>query len=109
MKMIIDNKEIIEVKIAKNMFQRMKGLMGKKEVREGLYFYPCNNIHTLFMKVSIDVLYLDANGVIIALTKAMKPWKIGKIIRKGKVVIELPEGTIEHYNIKEKQVVSFLK
>lgn len=109
MMMIIDDIEIIDVDFAKSMFSRMKGLMGKKEIKKGLYFQPCNNIHTFFMKVPIDVLYLDKEGKIIYMDNPIVPWKIGKIVPKGSAIIELPEGTINKYNIKIGQKVLFTK
>lgn len=107
MVLLVDNKEIIETKVAKSMFARMKGLMGKKNIDYGLFFYPCNNIHTFFMKEAIDVLYLDKKGYIISIDNKIEPWKIGRIVKGGKSLIELPQGTIDQYNIKIGQLVEF--
>lgn len=107
--LLIDNRKIIDIRIANNMFSRMKGLMGKKNIDFGLFFDSCNNIHTFFMKEDIDVVYIDKKGFVIALDNPIKPWKIGKIIKNGKSLIELPKGTINKFNIKIGQKVNFLK
>lgn len=109
MKLKIDDSIIMDLKIAKNMFSRMKGLMGKKEIDYAMYFYPCNAIHTFFMKIPIDVLYLDNCGNILSMDINLKPWKIGKYHRKAKCVIELPSNSIQKYNIQIGQMVSFYR
>ena len=100
MKLVINNKEIIDIKIADTSFLRIKGLMFRKEINEGLLIKPCNSIHTFFMRKNIDVLYLDKRGEIIKIVHAMKPWKVGPLVLKAKAVIELPENTIKEMNIK---------
>jgi hypothetical protein len=100
MKLVINDREIIDMKIADTPFLRIKGLMFKKEINEGLLIKPCNSIHTFFMRKNIDVLYLDKHGKIIKIVHAMKPWKIGPLILKAKAVIELPENTIKKMNIQ---------
>jgi len=108
MYLLIDNKKIIELDIAKNFYLKFKGLMGKKNISRGLYFPNCNSIHMFFMKESIDVLYLNNKGIIISMDKGLKPWSVGKIRFAGKSLIELPYGTIDKYNIALKQKVTIL-
>lgn len=109
MKVVINNKEIIDADVADNSFLRIKGLMFKKEINKGLLIKPCNSIHTFFMRKNIDVLYLDKHGKIIKLTPAMKPWKIGPLVFKAKAVLELPEKTIEKMNIQLYDIVYLKK
>lgn len=107
--LLIDNKKIIETRVASGEFERMKGLMGKKNIDFGLLFNHCNNIHTFFMKEPIDVIYIDKNGIIVALDNPIVPWRLGRLIFKGKHLVELPEGTINKFDIKIGQKVTFLE
>jgi uncharacterized membrane protein (UPF0127 family) len=102
----VGNKDIpFDVKIADTFLKRLLGLMGKKELNEeGLAIKPCNGIHTCFMRFPIDCLYLDVDEKIIRM-ETMKPWKIGKIIKNCKTVIELPEGTIQKFKLNLNEVV----
>lgn len=106
--LIVDNKKIIEIEIANNFYLKFKGLMGKKNIKKGLYFPKCNSIHMFFMKEPIDVLYLNRKGIIISMDKGLKPWTIGKIRFSGKSLVELPQGTIEKFNIEQSQKVTIL-
>lgn len=95
----------IKIDIANNSFTRMKGLMFKKEIINGLLITPCNSIHTFFMKADIDVIYLNKKGEVVRIDKCMIPWKIGKIIFKAFAVLELPSGSIDKYNIKLNDII----
>jgi len=73
--------------------------MGCKDLPEGkgILLLPCNSIHMMFMRFSIDVIYLDKNYQIIKLVKNLKPWR--GISRCGGAygVIETANGTIDSY------------
>lgn len=107
MKLVINNKEIIDIEVADTTFSRIKGLMFKKEITKGLWITPCNSIHTFFMTKNIDVLYLDKEGKIIKIVTNMKPWRIGPIIWKAKSVVELPENTVKNMCIQLNNMVYF--
>lgn len=77
--------------VATSFVERFLGLMGRKEVAP-LFFPQCNSIHTFFMRVPIDVVYLDADYRVVDVSAAMKPWRIGKPRWNAKHVLELAAG-----------------
>lgn len=80
---------------ADTFLKRFKGLMGVRELPlgEGLHIAPCNSIHTFFMKIPIDVLYLDASQQVVDINHAIAPWRVSRIYFDAKSVLELPAGT----------------
>ncbi len=66
--------------------------MGKENVDYGLLLIPCKSIHTFFMKVNIDVVYLDNALTVVDIEKNMAPWKTGKYHSKAHGILELPAG-----------------
>ena len=80
---------------ADSFLQRFKGLMGVKElpVGHGLHIAPCNSIHTFFMKIPIDAVFLDASEQVVDICHAMPPWRMSKLYFGAKSVLELPAGT----------------
>jgi uncharacterized membrane protein (UPF0127 family) len=46
--------------------ERLQGLLGSPEpsAGEGLWITRCNAIHTFFMRYAIDVVFIDAHGVV---------------------------------------------
>ncbi len=85
-----------ECKTADNFFTRLKGLIGKKLLPEGsgLLIIPCNSIHMFFMKIPLDVIFIDKAGKVVYLSENIKPWQATRIIKKARCTIELPAGTI---------------
>ena len=69
---------IEKVKVAKSFKDRLIGLMFAKSLGEynGLLISPCRSIHTFFMRMSIDVIFLDKNYKIIKIIRRMKPWRV---------------------------------
>lgn len=95
---------------ADSFFKRLKGLMFTKELPEqdALHIIPCNEIHTFFMKYSIDVLYLDKDKKIVHIDEEMEPGKIGKKIKNAISVVELPGGRIRLAGLTTGQSVEFM-
>lgn len=85
-----------ETIIADTPFQRMQGLLGKKEFKEGqaLIIRPCNSIHTFFMRFAIDVIFADSNNKVIKTIASLKPWRFSGVYISAKFCIELPAGAI---------------
>lgn len=84
------------VQMATSFLTRLVGLMGRPDLPKGhgLWIMPCNDIHSCFMRFEFDALFLDKSHQVLYIVERMKPWRISKIVRGGKTVLELPAGTI---------------
>jgi uncharacterized membrane protein (UPF0127 family) len=80
---------------ATGFFPRFIGLMGKKDLPfgQGLHLLPCNSIHTFFMRIPIDALFLDPELKIVRLFNALPPWRVTGLYWSARSVLELPAGT----------------
>ncbi|HKI24445.1 MAG TPA: DUF192 domain-containing protein [Gaiellaceae bacterium] len=79
--------------VAASPFSRMKGLLGRSELRpgEGLLLRPASAIHTFFMRFPIDAVFLDRDWRVVGIAGDVAPWRTAG--RKGaKAVLELPAG-----------------
>jgi uncharacterized protein len=85
-----------ELKEAYRFFRRLKGLMFTSElpIGQAMHLQPCQSVHTFFMKYDIDVIYLNKEMEVVKITHAMKPSKVGKLVKNAHSVIELPAGRI---------------
>lgn len=90
-----------QLEIAESFLQRGKGLLGRRDLPEGqaLWIKPCNNIHTFFMKFSIDCLFLDKNLKIKKIYSHLKPFRIAGPIWKATSVVELKAGSVDRWNL----------
>lgn len=84
------------VTVADTFFARLKGLMGRKNLAagEGLLLVPCPQIHTCFMRFSIDAVFCDKGGRVLYVKEQMKPWRLGRFVRGGHCTLELPGGSL---------------
>ncbi len=81
---------------AKNPWTRFKGLMCRASIAEGygLWIEPCSDVHSFFMRFEFDALFLSKDGEVLHMAERMKPNRISKWVKGGRVVLELPAGTI---------------
>ena len=91
-------KEMIsQLSIANTFGVRAKGLIGKESMAsdQALLFPKCNWIHTFFMKMPIDVIYVDKKMKVKKIQKDLKPWRWPAPVFTAHSVIELAAGSIE--------------
>ena len=76
MEKFLINGATLEIEIAESFFSRLRGLMGRNRLKNGrgLLLAPCNSIHMLFMRFSIDVIYLDKEYCIKKIARNVLPW-----------------------------------
>jgi uncharacterized membrane protein (UPF0127 family) len=85
------------VGVADTRATRAIGLLSRRglEPGEALWIVPSRGVHTCGMHFSIDVVALDATGLVIDRVVNMKPWRI-RLPRRGTAgVLELPAGTLD--------------
>ena len=83
--------------VAARSWTRLRGLIGRASLErgEGLLLLGTKGIHTIGMRFSIDVLFLDEDGRVIHLICALKPYQISPLIGNSAMVLELPAGILQ--------------
>ena len=80
---------------AVSFFARGRGMIWRTfEDFDAMVFRGCSSIHMLFMRMPLDVIYLDIDNKICKLSENLKPWCFFDGARKARAVIELPVGSI---------------
>lgn len=91
-------------KYANRFWSRTIGLLGRSHIKESeaIVLTPCNQIHTLGMRFSIDIVFLDEDHVV---TKCVENLGPGKASRSGRAryVIEIAPGSIKKHQIAKAQ------
>lgn len=84
------------VSIAETSLSRMVGLLGKKglEPGTGLLIYPSQAVHTVAMRFTIDVVFIDRNWKVVHVNPALVPYRMTGIHWRARCVLELPSGVI---------------
>lgn len=82
--------------VANRPWARMCGLIGRASLQpnEGLLLLGTRAIHTIGMRFSIDVLFLNTDGWVIHAIHALKPFRISPYVKNSAMVVELPAGML---------------
>ncbi len=84
------------LEVAATRAARRRGLMGRDSLAPGdaLWIVPSRGVHTCGMRFAIDVVALDARGVVVDVVTDLRPWRL-RLPRPGTLgVLELPAGTV---------------
>jgi uncharacterized membrane protein (UPF0127 family) len=91
------SKKVLGVNItpANSFYKKLMGMMFQKEFNglDGMIFNT-QSIHTFFMAIPIDVLFLNKELKVIKVYRNLKPWRMTRIYFTASKVIELPAGSL---------------
>lgn len=97
------NSELISKKIifAHSFWERGRGLLGRETIDPDsvMWLKPCNNIHTMFMKFALDVVFVDRNLIVRSIHRNVKPWLPLLFSWGAHSAFEFLAGTLENKNI----------
>ena len=90
----------LQIDLARSYLQRLVGLLGRAGLAPdaALLLVPCNNVHTAFMRFAIDVVFLDARGVVLAVKTDVRPFRIA-LQRGAAACLELSSGGAQRHAI----------
>lgn len=85
------------LQLAESFWARGKGLLGKKALieGEGLWINPCNNIHTWFMSMKIDCIFVDRRLCIYKIVQDIPSFRFVGPYWKAISVFEVAAGFSE--------------
>lgn len=86
--------------VADSFVARLRGLAGRPGLEEGeaMLFERARQVHTFGMRFPIDVVVCDRDWRVVHVERAMQPWRIGRWVRDGYYVVELPAGAASEVN-----------
>jgi uncharacterized membrane protein (UPF0127 family) len=82
--------------IADRFWGRFRGLQFRRPLPpgQGIVLAPCAAIHTMWMRFAIDAAMLDRTGQVLAVRKAVRPWRLVFAPRGTHAVLEVSAGTL---------------
>ena len=86
---------------ADQFFCRLRGLLGRAPLtrNQGLLITPCSQVHTVGMKYSLDIIFMDKTGRITKCVTNLKPNRIAASF-KAHHTLEVCSGHINTHQIK---------
>ena len=97
-----------EAGLASGMLARFRGLMFQRSLPDnaGLVLMPEGQIHMFFMRFPLDVVHADQHGTVLRLLVGIKPWRVGPMVRKSRIIVELPAGAIARTGTQTGDVIT---
>ena len=89
-----------DVALADGVFTRLRGLLGRPPLRsgEGLWLTPCGSVHTVGMRVVIDVAFIGTDGRVLAIHSNLAPFRFA-LVRGARHALELGAGACERHGL----------
>ena len=95
--------EIVATRIDRlsTFLHRAVGLLARTTIRpdEGVWITSCRAIHTLGMRVAIDVIFVDRRGHVIRVVHNVKPNRIALSCKGAQGVVELGGGALRENDV----------
>lgn len=93
--------------LARTVWTRTRGLLGRPTLGpgEGLWIEPCQGVHTCFMGFPIDVVFVDREGMVLAVREALRAWRFTRIYGQARAVLELAAGEAQRIGLTPGQRV----
>jgi len=97
--LVSEGRVLAAAKLATSRTDLRRGLLGVTTVDEPLVLMPCSWVHTIGMKVAIDVAHVSTDGLVLR-TATLKPWRIGARNSQSHMIVEAAAGSFERWNIR---------
>jgi uncharacterized protein len=106
--LVVDGLAVAPLTVAVDPAARRRGLIGQTKVDGALLLPGVRAVHTIAMRLVIDVAYLDPGGAVVEITR-MRRWRIGRQRREAAAVLEAAAGSFERWGLHVGSVVSSLR
>jgi uncharacterized membrane protein (UPF0127 family) len=95
-------------RIAQTFRDRAQGMIGRGfEGFDALIIPRCSSIHTWFMGMALDLLFLDASGRVLRVEPDVPPWRVLWGPRGTRTVVELPSSTLRKVGIQPADAITW--
>lgn len=83
----------LDVEVADSLWRRTVGLLGRREVPVALLLHPCSSVHSLGMRVDLEVAYLNRELVVLEVA-ALPRWRVHRPRGGAAAVLEAAPGAL---------------
>jgi uncharacterized protein len=100
---------IPDVRFCVRLGERMKGLLGTRELGEGraVFLAPCSAIHTFFMRMDLDIVFLRRDLRVARIVRGVVPNRMASVGLGAWGVVEMQAGWFPADALHEGDAVSF--
>ena len=80
---------------------RRIGLLGRATMADdtAMIIAPCSSVHTFFMKFTIDVAFVDRDGIVLKRYRSLGPWRVAFALGAF-AAVELVAGRLDRSGVR---------
>ncbi len=95
-----------ETSIAESWWPRFRGLMMHGPLAEGeaLLINPCSSVHMFFMRIPLDIVFLDKENRVVKIISSLKQWRIALGGKGAHSALEMAAGSATGVSVGDKLV-----
>jgi uncharacterized protein len=98
--LVVDSRPTsLEVDVARSVWQRSRGLLGRRAVPTALLLHPCSSVHSLGMRVDLEVAYLDADLTVLEVV-GLPRWRVHRPRPRAAAVLEAAPGALTSCGVR---------
>lgn len=96
--LVLDATVLASAQLESGRSERRQGLLGRDRV-DGVLVLSCRWVHTVGMRMPIDVAHCDAEGLVLRVT-TMAPGRVGRPCLRARQVVEAPAGALAAWGVR---------
>lgn len=94
----VDGAEVGPLEVAGSRRTRSRGLLGRDRVDGALWLPGVRSVHTVGMRVALDVAWVDRTGRVLR-TRTMSPGRVSGWVRRAAGVLEAEAGAFARWGL----------
>ena len=95
---------LASAELATSHADRGRGFLGRDHAEGALVLDRTRWIHTMGMRFTLDVAYVDDQGLVIRISR-LRPHRVGPFVRGAAKVVEAQAGSFERWGLQVGDVV----
>ncbi len=96
--LICDTRVLAAAEVASDRRARRRGLLGRDDVEGALVLRPCRHVHTMGMRVPIDVAFCGSDGTVLHAT-TLRPYRMSRPVARAAFCVEAGAGSLERWGV----------
>ena len=107
-RVLADGRVLLDrLRVARRFATRTRGLLGRRSLDRGeALAFREKAVHMLFMRMSLDVVFVDADGRIAKIVSDLRPWRFAGCAR-SRWVLEMGPGEAARLGLAVGQALEF--
>jgi uncharacterized membrane protein (UPF0127 family) len=95
---------LASAEVAATRGARRRGLLGRSHLDGVLVLQPCRHVHTVGMRIPIDVAFCADDGTVLR-TATLRPWRVSRYVPHAVFVVEAASGSFDRWHLRAGDVL----